>query len=60
MKGENYDNESRGSVVASFTIIFIQSSYQTNQLSKNSYLSLLKQKIATTLNQKRHKLSIYG
>jgi hypothetical protein len=60
MKGENYDNESRGSVVASFTIIFIQSSYQTNQLSKNSYLSLLKQKNATTLNQKRHKLSIYG
>ena len=38
MKGENYDNESRGSV-ASFTILFIQTSDKTNQLSKNSYLS---------------------
>ena len=43
---KDWDNESRGSVAVSATVLFIQSSDKTNQLSKNFYLSLLKEKNA--------------
>ena len=39
-KTKYWDNESRGSVAVSSNLLFIQSSAQTNPLSKNSYLSI--------------------
>jgi hypothetical protein len=43
-KAEYLDNESRWSVAVSSTLLYIQSSDKTNQLSKNSRLSFLKHK----------------
>ena len=43
-KAKYLENESRGSVAISFTLLFIQLSDETNQLSKKSYLSILKLK----------------
>ena len=44
--------------MASFTILNIQTSDKTNQLSKTSYLSIVKQN-TPTFNQKGHKRFIY-
>jgi hypothetical protein len=51
-------NESRWSVAVSFSLLFKQSSDQTNQLSKKLYLSILKQLKTVTFDQKGHKRSI--
>ena len=57
-KAKYLDNEFRGSVVISFTSLLKQSTDKINQLSKNSYLSIMKQKKTPTFNQKGHKRSI--
>jgi hypothetical protein len=61
VRGARYlDNESRGSVSVSSTLLFIQSYLlliQTNQLSKNNYISILKQKKTPKFDRKRPKRS---
>ena len=56
-KAKYLDNESRGSVAVSSKLLYIQSYDKTNELSKNSYLSILKHRKTPTFNQKGHKRS---